>query len=68
MDASLLLPPTETPLTGIDFTRRLPCGDTEKARRVRKHVYIICTYVNSSHNKIKSLNLKSQLNGMKYKY
>lgn len=35
MDASLLLPPTETPMTGIDFTRRLPCGDTEKARRVR---------------------------------
>ena len=25
-DASLLLPPTGTPLTGIDFTKRLPCG------------------------------------------
>lgn len=55
MDASLLLPPTETPLTGIDFTRRLPCGDTEKARRVRKCVCIICTYIYPSHNKIKSI-------------
>ncbi len=32
-DASLLLPPTGTPLTGIDFTRRLPCGEVERARR-----------------------------------
>lgn len=28
----MLLPPTNTPLTGIDLTRRLPCGDNEKAR------------------------------------
>ena len=26
-DASLLLPPTGTPLTGIEFTKRLPCGE-----------------------------------------
>lgn len=32
-DASLLLPPTGTPLTGIDFTKRLPCGEVERARR-----------------------------------
>ena len=32
-DASLLLPPTVTPLTGIDFTKRLPCGEVERARR-----------------------------------
>ena len=32
-DASLLLPPTGTPLTGIDFTRRLPCGEVERARK-----------------------------------
>ena len=36
MDASMLLPPTDTPLTGIEFTRRLPCGETERARKVRK--------------------------------
>lgn len=33
MDAAILLPPTGTPLTGINFTRRLPCGEVEKARR-----------------------------------
>ncbi|XP_027466571.1 protein CLEC16A isoform X3 [Zalophus californianus] len=35
MDASILLPPTGTPLTGIDFVKRLPCGDVEKTRRLR---------------------------------
>lgn len=39
MDASVLLPPTGTPLTGIDFVKRLPCGDVEKTRRVRPHVH-----------------------------
>nr|CAB3231606.1 protein CLEC16A-like [Phallusia mammillata] len=33
MDSSLLLPPTVTPLTGIEFTKRLPCGPTEQIRR-----------------------------------
>lgn len=33
MDETMLLPPTNTPLTGIDFTRRLPCGEHEKARK-----------------------------------
>lgn len=32
-DASLLLPPTGTPLTGIEFTKRLPCGEVERARK-----------------------------------
>lgn len=32
-DAALLLPPAATPLTGIDFTKRLPCGEVERARR-----------------------------------
>ncbi|XP_051703390.1 protein CLEC16A isoform X4 [Oryctolagus cuniculus] len=35
MDASILLPPTGTPLTGIDFVKRLPCGDVEKTRRAK---------------------------------
>jgi len=34
MDASTLLPPTGTPLTGIEFDRRLPCGEVERAKRV----------------------------------
>ena len=34
MDASLLLPPTVTPLTGIDFIKRLPCGDQVGERKI----------------------------------
>ncbi|XP_019858541.1 PREDICTED: protein CLEC16A-like, partial [Amphimedon queenslandica] len=42
MDSALLLPPADTPMTGIDFTRRLPCGDTEKARMVKEFsIFII---------------------------
>lgn len=40
MDASILLPPTGTPLTGIDFVKRLPCGDVEKTRRVCEHTHM----------------------------
>lgn len=40
MDASILLPPTGTPLTGIDFVKRLPCGDVERTRRVSKTVFL----------------------------
>lgn len=36
MDAALLLPPTGTPLTGIEFYKRLPCGEVEHTRRVRR--------------------------------
>ncbi|CAF1067720.1 unnamed protein product [Didymodactylos carnosus] len=32
-DACMLLPPTTTPLSGIEFTKRLPSGDIERARR-----------------------------------
>ncbi|XP_059620976.1 protein CLEC16A homolog [Phlebotomus argentipes] len=40
-DSTILLPPTGTPLTGIMFTRRLPCGDVEKARRaIRVFLYL----------------------------
>lgn len=33
MDATLLLPITGTPLTGIEFYKRLPCGEVEHTRR-----------------------------------
>lgn len=33
MDSNVLLPPTGTPLTGIEFGKRLPCGEVERARR-----------------------------------
>uniref|UniRef100_A0A1I8HEU6 FPL domain-containing protein n=1 Tax=Macrostomum lignano TaxID=282301 RepID=A0A1I8HEU6_9PLAT len=33
MESSLLLAPAGTPLTGIEFDRRLPCGEAERVRR-----------------------------------
>lgn len=29
MDSNILLPPTGTPLTGIEFGKRLPCGEVK---------------------------------------
>lgn len=33
MDANLLLPPMGTPMSGVEFHKRLPCGEVERARR-----------------------------------
>lgn len=41
MDSTILLPPTGTPLTGIPFTRRLPCGEVEKARRAIRLFFLL---------------------------
>ncbi|TRY86876.1 hypothetical protein DNTS_009009 [Danionella cerebrum] len=41
MDASILLPPTGTPLTGIDFVKRLPCGDVERTRRAIRVFFML---------------------------
>lgn len=41
MDSAILLPPTGTPLTGIGFTRRLPCGEVEKARRAIRVFFLL---------------------------
>ncbi|XP_068152742.1 protein CLEC16A homolog [Drosophila tropicalis] len=41
MDSTILLPPTGTPLTGINFTRRLPCGEVEKARRAIRVYFLL---------------------------
>ncbi|XP_036329209.1 protein CLEC16A homolog isoform X2 [Rhagoletis pomonella] len=41
MDSTILLPPTGTPLTGINFTRRLPCGEVEKARRAIRVFFLL---------------------------
>ncbi|XP_058057293.1 protein CLEC16A homolog isoform X1 [Anopheles bellator] len=40
-DSAILLPPTGTPLTGISFTRRLPCGEVEKARRAIRVFFLL---------------------------
>ena len=50
MDGTLLLPPADTPMSGIDFTRRLPCGDTEKARMVRRREGVLNFYFISKIN------------------
>lgn len=57
MDASILLPPTGTPLTGIDFVKRLPCGDVERTRRVSKTVFLP-----SAHDKVMSKSLSNSRN------
>lgn len=30
MDSNVLLPPTGTPMTGIEFNKRLPCGEVSR--------------------------------------
>nr|XP_053648801.1 protein CLEC16A homolog isoform X2 [Cherax quadricarinatus] len=40
-DASVLLPPAGTPLTGIDFNKRLPCGEVERARRAMRVFFLV---------------------------
>ncbi|XP_044734671.1 protein CLEC16A homolog isoform X2 [Chrysoperla carnea] len=41
MDAAILLPPTGTPMTGIEFTKRLPCGEVERARRAIRVFFLV---------------------------
>lgn len=63
MDPSILLPPTGTPLTGIEFTRRLPCGEEEKARRsIRVYFFLrrLCQQIVSEDETI--LPLTNRLN------
>lgn len=38
---SLLLTPTCTPLSGIEFTRRFPCGDTEKLKHSIRTFFLL---------------------------
>ncbi|XP_046735040.1 protein CLEC16A homolog isoform X2 [Diprion similis] len=41
MDSNILLPPTGTPMTGIEFSKRLPCGEVERARRAIRIFFLI---------------------------
>lgn len=50
MDSAILLPPTGTPLTGIEFSRRLPCGEVEKARRAIRFFFLIRKMCQSINN------------------
>lgn len=50
MDSAILLPPTGTPMTGIDFTKRLPCGE------VSIHIWSII-----SVSKLSDVDIKKKL-------
>ncbi|XP_022248411.1 protein CLEC16A-like isoform X2 [Limulus polyphemus] len=41
MDDKLLLPPTGTPMSGVEFHKRLPCGEVERARRAIRVFFIL---------------------------
>lgn len=41
MDANLLLPPTGTPMSGVEFHKRLPCGEDERARRAIRVFFLL---------------------------
>ncbi|XP_078034277.1 C-type lectin domain containing ema isoform X4 [Augochlora pura] len=41
MDSNILLPPIGTPMTGIEFIKRLPCGEVERARRAIRVFFLI---------------------------
>lgn len=38
---SILFPPTSTPLSGIECSRRFPCGDTEKLKQSMRVFFLI---------------------------
>ena len=47
-DWSILLTPTSTPLSGIEFDRRFPCGDTEKLKQSIRAFFLLrslCMYL-----------------------
>jgi protein CLEC16A len=55
MDSTILLPPTGTPLTGIEFCRRLPCGEVEKARRAIRFFFLIRKMCQSINDEVEQL-------------
>ena len=42
MDSNILLPPTGTPMTGIEFTKRLPCGDVNTSFNIKPFINTYC--------------------------
>lgn len=47
MDSNILLPPTGTPMTGIEFSKRLPCGEvsTTSERNVYMEFCVIFFFI-----------------------
>ncbi|XP_074039442.1 C-type lectin domain containing ema isoform X2 [Leptinotarsa decemlineata] len=54
MDSAILLPPTGTPMTGIDFTKRLPCGEVERARRAIRVYFLVRNLVLTLNGEIET--------------
>ncbi|XP_072398313.1 protein CLEC16A homolog isoform X3 [Diabrotica undecimpunctata] len=54
MDSAILLPPTGTPMTGIDFTKRLPCGEVERARRAIRVYFLVRNLVLTLNGEVES--------------
>jgi len=46
MDSNILLPPTGTPMTGIEFSKRLPCGEVS----INRKKYIFNKYIKLKNN------------------
>jgi len=40
-DWSILYPPTSTPLNGVSYSRRYPCGDTEKLKQTIRIFFLL---------------------------
>ncbi|XP_071033380.1 protein CLEC16A homolog isoform X2 [Parasteatoda tepidariorum] len=63
MDEKLLLPPTGTPMSGIEFHKRLPCGEVERARRAIRVFFLLrdlsLTLQNEPENQLPLTNLSS---------
>ncbi|CAH1971069.1 unnamed protein product [Acanthoscelides obtectus] len=54
MDSAILLPPTGTPMTGIDFVKRLPCGEVERARRAIRVYFLVRNLVLTLNGEVES--------------
>jgi protein CLEC16A len=46
MDSNILLPPTGTPMTGIEFSKRLPCGEVSRGCMEIQVLYHITSFWN----------------------
>lgn len=51
---SILLTPTSTPLSGIELTKRFPCGDTEKLKHLMRTFFLIRNLCLSLTNEIEN--------------
>lgn len=52
MDSVILLPPTGTPMTGIEFTKRLPCGEVSIDRSIFCANVLYCSSNNYSLHRV----------------